>query len=184
MLKYYFIFIFFILFLNTNASNKDKIIENLQNTENLNFKFEQNINGKVENGNCTIQYPKKIYCSYDNYKKKIIVSNGRSLVIKNRTTNQYFRYPLDKTPLELILNKNYLIEQMQRLDGKIIDDKYFNFSIQNKDNKINIFFDKKSYDLIGWQTKDIYQNLVITLIYNIEKNKDINQKFFRLPKTY
>ena len=116
-------------------------------------------------------------------KKKIIVSNGRSLVIKNRTTNQYFRYPLDKTPLELILNKNYLIEQMQRLDGKIIDDKYFNFSIQNKDNKINIFFDKKSYDLIGWQTKDIYQNLVITLIYNIEKNKDINQKFFRLPKT-
>ena len=63
-------------------------------------------------------------------------------MIKNRTTNQYFRYPLDKTPLELILNKNYLIEQMQRLDGKIIDDKYFNFSIQNKDNKINLL---KSY---------------------------------------
>ena len=59
MLKYYFIFIFFILFSNSNASNKEKIIENLQNIENLNFKFEQNINGKIENGNCTIQYPKK-----------------------------------------------------------------------------------------------------------------------------
>ena len=32
----------------------------MQNTENLSFKFEQNINGKVENGNCIIQYPKKI----------------------------------------------------------------------------------------------------------------------------
>ena len=59
---------------------------------------------------------------------------------------------------------------------------YFIFSIQNKDNKINIFFDKNSYDLMGWQTEDIYQNLVITFIYNIEKNKNIDQKFFRLPK--
>jgi hypothetical protein len=35
---------------------------------------------------------------------------------------------------------------------------------------------------MGWQTEDIYQNLVITFIYNIEKNKNIDQKFFRLPK--
>ena len=35
MFKYFFIFIFFIFFSNTHASNKDKIIENLQNTENL-----------------------------------------------------------------------------------------------------------------------------------------------------
>ena len=62
------IFIFLILYSNAQASNKDKIIEYLQNTENLNFDFEQNINGKIENGNCTIEYPKKIYCKY----KKII----------------------------------------------------------------------------------------------------------------
>ena len=60
MFKYFFIFIFIILLSNTHASNKDKIIENLKNTENLNFKFEQNINGRIENGNCIIQYPKKI----------------------------------------------------------------------------------------------------------------------------
>ena len=53
MLKYFFIFLIFIS--NTQASNKDKIIENLQNTENLNFEFEQNVNGKIESGNCTIQ---------------------------------------------------------------------------------------------------------------------------------
>ena len=63
MFKYFVIF-FIILYSNAQASNKDKIIKNLQNTENLNFKFEQNINGKIENGNCTVQYPKKIYCTY------------------------------------------------------------------------------------------------------------------------
>ena len=177
--------IIFILIININtfaeASIKDEIILNFKKINNLSFNFKQNINENIEEGNCIIQYPKKIYCNYDNFKKKIIVSNGKSLVIKNQASKQYFIYPLDKTPMELILNKNYLIEQMQKLDGKIIDDKYFNFSIQNKDNKINIFFDKNSYDLMGWQTEDIYQNLVITFVYNIEKNKNIDQKFFKLP---
>jgi len=178
--------IIFLLIININAfveaSIKDEIILNFKKINNLSFNFKQNINENIEEGNCIIQYPKKIYCSYDNFKKKIIVSNGKSLVIKNQASNQYFIYPLDKTPMKLILNKNYLIEQMQKSDGKIIDDKYFNFSIQNKDNKINIFFDKNSYDLMGWQTEDIYQNLVITFIYNIEKNKNIDQKFFKLPR--
>ena len=91
---------------NTQASDKDKIIEKLQNTENLRFNFEQSINGKVENGNCTIQYPKKIYCKYQK-NNKILVSNGKSLVIKTRTS--FYRYPLNKTPLNLILDKNFLI---------------------------------------------------------------------------
>ena len=69
MLKYFFILIFFTLISNTQANDKDKIIENLQNTESLNFKFEQNINGKIESGNCTIQYPKKIYCKYQKNNK-------------------------------------------------------------------------------------------------------------------
>ena len=178
--------IILILIININtfaeASIKDEIILNFKKINNLSFNFKQNINENIEEGNCIIQYPKKIYCNYDNFKKKIIVSNGKSLVIKNQASKQYFIYPLDKTPMELILNKNYLIEQMQKLDGKIIDDKYFTFSIENKGSKINIFFDKNSYDLMGWQTEDIYQNLVITFIYNIEKNKNIDQKFFRLPK--
>ena len=70
MFKYFFVFIFFISFTNSHAENKDKIIEKLQNTKNLVFEFEQNINGKIENGNCTIQYPKKIYCKYLKNNKK------------------------------------------------------------------------------------------------------------------
>ena len=81
MFKYFFIFIFLISFSKSHASNKDKIIEKLQNTKNLVFEFEQNINGKIENGNCTIQYPKKIYCKYLK-NNKILVSNSKSLVIK------------------------------------------------------------------------------------------------------
>ena len=71
-------------------------------TNNLSFNFIQTINNKTENGKCIIKYPKKIWCEYDNSNKKIIVSNGRSLVIKNRNSGSYYIYPLRKTPIILI----------------------------------------------------------------------------------
>ena len=178
MLKYHFIFIFFILFSSTNASNKDKIIENLQNTENLNFEFEQNINGKVENGNCIIQYPKKIYCKYIK-NNKILVSNGKSLVIKTRTS--FYRYPLKRTPLNLILDKKFLIKKIGNLKEQILNKTYINFEIVENNNEINIFFDDKTFNLIGWQTKDIYQNVNVTYLYSIQKNQQIDKDLFKLP---
>ena len=176
MLKYFLIFLIFIS--NTQASNKDKIIENLQNTENLNFEFEQNINGKIENGNCTIQYPKKIYCKYLK-NNKILVSNGKSLVIK--TITSFYRYPLQKTPLNLILDKNYLIKKIYNLEEKIVNNTQINFTIYENDNKIDIFFDNKTFYLIGWQTKDIYQNINFTYLSSIQVNQQIEKDLFKLP---
>ena len=176
----YFIILFFIIFLtNTNANNNKKIIENLENTKNFNFQFEQNINGKIENGNCTIEYPKKIFCIYYKNKNKVLVSNGRSLVIKTRSS--YYRYPLKKTVLNLILDKNFLINKIYGLKERIIDDAYINYTILENNNEINIFFDKKTFNLIGWQTKDIYQNLNITFLSAIKKNHQVTKNLFMLP---
>ena len=178
MLKYLFIFFFLILITNTNANNKKKIIDNLINTNNLNFKFEQNINGKIENGTCIIEYPKKIFCEYKK-NNKILISNGKSLVIK--TTSSYYRYPLKKTPLNLILDKNFIINKIYNLKETIINKSYINYTITENDNKIDIFFDNQTFNLIGWQTKDIYQNITVTLLYSISINQEINKKLFKLP---
>ncbi len=178
MLKHILIFFFFILFSNTHASNKDKIIENLQNTQNLNFNFEQNINGKVEIGNCTIKYPKKIYCKYKK-NNKILVSNGKSLIIK--TITSFYRYPLNKTPLNLILDKNFLIKKIANLKEKKLDKNYINFEIIENNNEINIFFNNKTFNLVGWQTKDIYQNINVTYLSSIQVNQQIDKNLFKLP---
>ena len=42
MLKFFSLIIFFVLTFNVNAEIKKKIIQNLKNTKNLDFKFEQN----------------------------------------------------------------------------------------------------------------------------------------------
>ena len=174
MLRVYLIFFFFILTLNTNADNKDKIIKNLKNTKNLNFKFEQNINGKIENGDCTIEYPKKIYCEYARSNNKVLVSNGKSLVVK--TITSYSRYPLDKTALNVILDKNYLISKIKSLNERLIDNRLINFTILENDYEISIFFDNETYDLVGWQNTDIYQNFNITYISFIRKNRVLKKK--------
>ena len=179
MLKFFSIITFFVLTFNVNAEINSKIIQNLKNTKNLNFKFEQNINGKIENGNCTIEYPKKIFCKYAKSNNKILVSNGKSLVIK--TITSYYRYPLDKTPLNIILNKDFLIKKINSLKGRIIDNKLINFTLVENDNEINIFFDKETYDLIGWQNKDIYQNFNITFISSIKKNRVLSKNLFKIP---
>ena len=176
----YFIFLFFFIFItNTNANNKTQIIENLEKTKNLSFEFEQNINGKIENGNCIIEYPKKIFCKYLKNNDKVLVSNGKSLVIK--TTTSFYRYPLQKTPLNLILDKTYLIKKINNLNAKIIDQSFINYTIIENNNEINVFFDNKTFDLIGWQTKDIYQNLNITFISSVKTNEVIDKKLFKLP---
>ena len=179
MLKYFLIFFLLILNCHSNAEIKNKIIENLENTYNLNFNFEQNVNGKIENGNCTVEYPKKIFCEYAGSNNKILVSNGKSLVIK--TITSYYRYPLDKTSLNLILDKNYLINKINYLEKRVIDKNLINYTIQEKNNKINIFFDNKTFDLIGWQNTDMYQNFNITFISSIRKNKALIKNLFNLP---
>ena len=179
MLRFYLTLFFFILTFKSSADVKEKIIQNLKDTYNLDFKFEQNINGKIENGNCTIEYPKKIFCEYARSNNKILVSNGKSLVVK--TISSYYRYPLDKTPLNVILDKNFLINKINFLEERVIDDKLINFKIIENTDEISIFFDNKTFDLIGWQNTDIYQNFNITFLSSIRKNRVLSKKLFKLP---
>ena len=178
-LTYTVILIFLILNTKSIATNKEKIIENLKYTRNLNFKFEQNINGKIENGYCTIEYPKKIFCEYLKSNNKILVSDGKSLVIKTLTS--YYRYPLKKTPLNFILDKDFLIDKIKVLEERVIDGSYINYTIEEEDSEINIFFNKETFDLIGWQNTDIYQNFNITFLSSVRKNRMISRDIFELP---
>ena len=180
MKKYILIFFLIIFTTEIKAQIKEKIIQNLLNTKNISFNFEQNINGKIENGNCIIQYPKKIYCEYNLSNKKTMVSNGKSLVIKTKTS--YYLYPLEKTPLNLILDKNFLIKKIKNSNERIIENKFINFTFIENDNEINFFFDNINFNLIGWQTLDIYQNLSITYLSSVFKNQDLAKGLFVIPK--
>jgi outer membrane lipoprotein-sorting protein len=181
MVKKFFIFFFIFFFSKASASYKEQIINDLKKINNLTFEFEQRINEKKEKGNCIIEYPKKIFCEYYKSNNKILISNGKSLVVRTDNQGSYYRYQLDKTPLNLILDKEFLINKIVDLDERIVDENYINYTILENDYEINIFFDKQNFNLVGWQTLDIYQNLNITFISNLKKNQNINREKFNLP---
>ena len=179
MKKYLLIFLFF--FYSTSfASVKENIINNLNDIKNLSFNFEQNINGKIEKGYCSLKYQKKIFCKYNLANNKIIVADGKNMVIK--TESSYYLYPLNKTPLNLILDKKFILDKIKISDEIVIENKFINYKFFQNDNEINFFFDKATYDLVGWQTVDIYQNISITYLSSIRKNQKLKKELFLLPK--
>ena len=182
MKKIFIVFFYLCFFFNNlKASEVINIINNFNEIENLSFSFKQNINDKEEKGNCIIEYPKKIYCLYENNNEKLLVSDGKSLVIKNQRINQYYIYPIEKTALNLILDKNFLISKIRETNVDLIDDKFYRFKFDESENSVNIFFDKKTLNIIGWQNIDIYQNLVITYLFDLKINLPLKKNQFKLP---
>ena len=93
MKKLLFVIIYFSIISSVSASIKENIIKKFSDIKNVSFDFEQNINGKIENGNCIIEYPKKIYCKYNLSNQKVLVADGKSLVIKKLSS--YYFYPIE-----------------------------------------------------------------------------------------
>ncbi len=163
-----------------NASLKDNIIGKLNNTNNLSFNFTQKIDGKINEGSCQLVYPKKIFCEYKDKYKKIIVSNGRSLIIKNKSIDQIYKYDLNKTPFKIILDKKFLIKNIKLSRLNVL--KNNNSSILIKENNLDfkIFFNSNNYNILGWETIDIYQNVVKFEIFNLKINTDISNNIFKI----
>ncbi len=176
-----FVLIFFFLIQNNvHASIKSKIIDNFKLTENLKFNFVQKIGKKIEKGECIIAYPKKIFCRYEDRYNKILVSNGKSLIINSDRSNQYYRYRLEKTPLNLILDKNFLINKISDSENLSKSLEHYSFKVTHEKTTIIIYFDKNSLNLVGWTTNDVYQNKVETKILNVKNNLIINNKIFKI----
>ena len=105
-MKKYLIFVFLLLIIsNAHSSSNQKIINNLKNINSLEFKFTQRIdNNNIEKVECVVLYPKKIMFKYYDIYNKILVSNGKSLIINSDKIKNFYRYSLDKTPLNVILD--------------------------------------------------------------------------------
>ena len=179
-MKYIIFVIIFFYPINVFASSKDLIKNKLNQTNNISFKFTQKIGKKIEQGKCIISYPKKILCKYDDINNKILVSNGRSLVINSKKIKNYLRYNLKDTPLNLILDKKFLISKLDQVEVVQENNETFSFEIEHNDNLLNIFFDKKNYEIKGWTTTDIYHNTVETKLFNIKTNIMIDEGLFKV----
>ena len=179
--KFFKIFIFFILLsANLSASEKDKIVTQLNNLNSLEFTFDQIINGKTEKGSCLLEFPGKLKCDYFDDKKKELIINKKRLAITQKRYNKTYYYPISESPFLNILYKDKLLEIIKsgklELSNRIIKLVYL------KENEITILFDKKTLDLKGWQIIDQYNNNINFSLNIIAKNNNFKKGTFKIPE--
>jgi outer membrane lipoprotein-sorting protein len=179
---FYFLILVFLNF-TANASLENQLIKKFTSANTLSFNFIQKISEKEEVGKCFIKYPLRMKCDYNNLKQKSIIVNGKTVAIIKKKYKRIYLYPLKITPLYTILQKNTILNIMKTQKPIINNLNLIVYETSDKDNnKLKIFFDKKSLDLKGWETRDIYSNKVNFTVLNLEINKIIDDNFFKIPK--
>ncbi len=176
------IFFYFFLLNISQANFQEQLINKYKEINTLSFDFTQKIGDKIEIGNCYIKYPLLMKCEYPK-KKKLIIANGKTLAIVKNRYKKIYQYPLKKTPLFYILNKENILDIIHNYEPSNMDNDVIEYELTDSNsNKINIFFDKNSLLLSGWKTIDAYSNEVNFLIENIETNIFVENKIFKIPK--
>ena len=174
--------IFFVYFFSFNllANEKDKILNKLNDLNSLEFTFNQKINNKIEKGNCILEFPGKLKCKYFDDKEKELVINNKKLAITQKRYNKTYHYPISKSPFLNILYKDKILNIIQ--SGKL---KFTDEVIQLvylEDNEITVLFDKKTFDLRGWQIIDQYNNNINFSLNIIAKNDIFEKGTFKIPE--
>ena len=176
------VFFYFFLLNISQANFQEQLINKYKEINTLSFDFTQKIGDKIEIGNCYIKYPLLMKCEYPK-KKKLIIANGKTLAIVKNRYKKIYQYPLKKTPLFYILNKENILDIIHNYEPSNMDNDVIEYELTDSNsNKINIFFDKNSLLLSGWKTIDAYSNEVNFLIENIKTNIFVENKIFKIPK--
>ena len=138
-------------------------------------------NGEQTGGKFFLQRPGKIRFNYEDPSPITVVSNGRTLAVNNKKLKTWNYYPLDKTPLSLLLAKRIKIndKSIRSVDARddittvVMGDKQI-FG----DSEITMLFDPKTQDLRQWTIKDAQGKETSVMIFNVKKNVKIPGKYF------
>ena len=116
-------------------------------------------------------------------KKKSIIANGKKFAIVKRRYKKIYYYPLKKTPLFFLLKKENILNLVQNYEPIVLDSNVVRYEVvDNNLNKLKVFFDKNSLELLGWKTTDAYSNEVSFFIENTKTNILIKNEIFKIPR--
>ena len=172
--------IIFFLPANLFASEKDQIIDQLNNLNSLEFTFNQLINDKTEKGSCLLEFPGKLKCDYFDDKEKELIINNKRLAITQKKYNKTYYYPISKSPFLNILYKDKLLEIVQ-LGELELEDQMIRLNYSSE-NQVSVLFDRKNLDLKGWEIIDQYNNNINFTLNVVAKNDVYKKDTFKIPE--
>ncbi len=142
-------------------------------------------NGDQTGGTFYIARPGKIRFNYQQTSPVEVISNGRTVAVHNKKLKTWDFYPLDKTPLKLLLtdriefsdtNIKSVVNEPDLTTIVMGDDKVFG------DALITLMFDPETFDLRQWTVKDSTGSETSVMVFNVEKNVQLPDRLFKFDE--
>jgi len=139
--------------------------------------------GNVDEGTIFLERPGKIRFEYNNDNPILVVSNGDMLSFIDYEIKQVSRWPVDKTPLSVLVDEkinlkdqDIEIPEIIRFAGLI------KISVIQADQKdqgfITLIFEESTMELKSWEVIDVQGYTTRVALLNPEYNVTVDQKQF------
>ena len=195
ILKTLLFFTFFIFLLNNyellgspkTDNNFRAVKEYLKNLNTLEASFIQiSSDGDIKRGKIFLNLPGKLRIDYIEPDDLLITSNGFWLTIQNKKLQQTNNIPLERTPLNLFLNKKFNFENNSNIKFKIESDVVtltFFGDKKLKESKFELEFNSNPIRLRKWVIVDEFENQTSVMLQNIKLDVKLSNKIF-IPDIY
>ena len=171
-----------------SGEERDKILikveDNLNRIRSLKATFiQRGPQGNVDEGTLFLERPGKIRFEYDNDNPILVVSNGDMLSFIDYEIKQVSRWPIDKTPLSVLVDdhinltdKEIDIPEIIRFAGLI---KMSVMQPKQKDQGyITLIFEESTMELKSWEVVDVQGYTTRIALLNPEYNIPIDKRLF------
>ena len=143
-------------------------------------------NGAQSEGRFYLKRPGKVKFDYNRPSPILVKADGETIGVHNRQLQTWDYYPLRKTPLSIVLAQSIDVahDSIQSVD---IDKELVTIVLADKslfgDSKISLMFDPMTYDLRQWIVHDRQGRDTTVVIYNIERDIELENQIFALDES-
>tara|TARA_Y100000589_G_scaffold311875_1_gene331631 strand:- start:103 stop:708 length:606 start_codon:yes stop_codon:yes gene_type:complete len=166
-------------------NNFHEVKEYLKNLNTLEASFIQiSSDGDIKRGKIFLNLPGKLRIDYIEPDDLLITSNGFWLTVQNKKLKQTNNIPLERTPLNLFLNKKFNFEDNSNIKFKIENNVItLTFFEDQKESKFELEFNSNPLRLRKWIIIDEFENKTSVMLQNIEMDVKLSNKIF-IPDFY
>ena len=131
-----------------------------------------------------IDRPGKLRFNYEAPSSVRVIADGKAVVIGNRKLKTWDIYPLDKTPLKLLLSERIDLSGETVRSVKEEPD-LTTIVLGNKsifgDSTISLMFDPKTFELRQWTIRDAQGKDTSVMIFNVQTGVKFAKNVFQVP---
>ncbi len=142
-------------------------------------------NGDQTAGTFFISRPGKIRFNYEQPTALEVISNGKTVAVHNRKLKTWDFYPLEKTPLKLLLGDK--VELDDKTIRNVVNEPDLTTVVMGDDkvlgnSLLTLMFDPQSFDLRQWTIRDGKGEETSVMIFNVQKNVELSDNLFKFDE--